>query len=215
MNSTAQKQTAFAELVSQATECQLCPALIERRAVLSEKNGSVDARVMFIGEAPGRQGGDRTGIPFSADSSGRNFERFLATTKLTRASVFITNAVLCNPRKPSGANRTPTVREAVNCSKFLQDQITLIDPQVLVTLGRTALEALRRIHYHEFTLHNSAGRVCEWGGRLLVPLYHPSPQVLASHRREAAQLEDYCAVTRAVRRMNGRKLHLTDTKPKG
>lgn len=215
MNSTPQKQIAFAELVSQAAACQLCPALVERRAVLSEKNGSTEARVMFIGEAPGRQGGDRTGIPFSADCSGRNFERFLATTKLTRDSVFITNAVLCNPRKPSGANRTPTVREAVNCSKFLRAQIALIDPQVLVTLGRTALDALRRIHYHEFTLHNSAGRVCEWNGRMLVPLYHPSPQVLASHRREAAQRKDYRAVTRAVRRAEERNIHLTDTKLKG
>ncbi|MBA2339603.1 MAG: uracil-DNA glycosylase [Pyrinomonadaceae bacterium] len=215
MNSTAQKQIAFAELVSQAAGCQLCPALAERRAVLSEKNGSVAARVMFIGEAPGRQGGDRTGVPFSADCSGRNFERFLATTKLTRSSIFITNAVLCNPRKPSGANRTPTVREAVNCSRFLSDQIALIDPQILVTLGRTALDALRRIHYHEFTLHNSAGQIHSWGGRLLVPLYHPSPQVLASHRREAAQLEDYRAVARAIRRISGRKLYRPDTKLKG
>jgi len=204
MNSAAQKQIAFAELVTQAAACQLCPALVERRAVLSDKNGSVDARVMFIGEAPGRQGGDRTGVPFSADNSGRNFERFLASIKLTRNQIFITNAVLCNPRKASGANRTPTVREAANCSNFLREQIALVNPRVVVTLGRIALDALRRIRYHEFTLQTSAGQIHEWGGRLLVPLYHPSPQVLASHRREAAQLEDYRAVAKAVRRLNRR-----------
>ncbi|MGH9901427.1 MAG: hypothetical protein ACRD68_06390, partial [Pyrinomonadaceae bacterium] len=71
---------------------------------------------------------------------------------------------------------------------------------VVVTLGRVALDALRAVGYHRITIAAGAGRVFEWGGRLLVPLYHPSPQVLASHRREDAQLRDYRAVARALRR---------------
>ena len=213
MNSQGQEQIAFAGLVAEAAACRLCPALVERRAVLSEKNGSFGARVMFIGEAPGRQGGDRTGVPFSADNSGRNFERFLASIKLARAATFITNAVLCNPRKASGANRTPSVREAANCSNFLRGQIALVNPRVVVTLGRVALDALRRIHYHGLTLQNSAGQIHEWDGRLLVPLYHPSPQVLASHRREVAQLADYRAVARALRRADDKQRGRTTLSP--
>jgi len=67
-----------------------------------------------------------------------------------------------------------------------------------VTLGSVALEALKRIHYHEFTLKDSAAHVQRWDGRLLVPIYHPSPQVLASHRREKQQLQDYQIVAQAI-----------------
>ena len=176
-----------------------------RSAVLSGRNGSVGARVMFVGEAPGRQGGDRTRVPFSGDQSGRNFTRYLASIGLPRGRLFITNAALCNPRTETGANRKPTRREVGNCSDFLRRQIEVVNPRVVVTLGRVALDALRAVGYHRLTLAESAGKVFEWEGRLLVPLYHPSPQVLASSRREAAQLEDYKAVARALRRADERK----------
>ncbi len=170
-----------------------------RTAVLSGRNGdAATARVMFVGEAPGRQGGDRTRVPFSGDQSGQNFARYIASIRLTREHIFITNSVLCNPRKESGANRKPSTQESLNCAAFLRRQIELIEPRVVVTLGAVALAALSRIEYHQFSLKDSAGRVCAWNGRLLVPLYHPSPQVLASHRREPQQLEDYRAVARAL-----------------
>jgi DNA polymerase len=85
-----------------------------------------------------------------------------------------------------------------NCSPFLQRTIDLVNPRVIVTLGSVALEALKRIHYHELNLKESAAKIERWGGRVLVPIYHPSPQVLASHRREQEQLNDYKVVARAV-----------------
>jgi DNA polymerase len=174
--------------------------MCERKAVLSELNGSIDARVLFIGEAPGRKGADRTRIPFSGDQSGQNLDRFLASIGLSRTSIFITSAALCNPRAESGANRRPTQTEITNCSGFLRRTIELIDPRVIVTLGSVALAALKPIHYHEFTLKATVGEIHRWHNRLLVPIYHPSPQVLASHRREAAQLQDYTVVSRAIKR---------------
>jgi uracil-DNA glycosylase family 4 len=169
-----------------------------RSAVLSELNGSIDASVMFIGEAPGRKGADRTRIPFSGDQSGMNFDRFLDSIELTRNQIFITSAALCNPRTESGANRKPGKTELTNCSPFLARTIELVNPQLIVTLGSVALEALKRIHYHEFTLKDSAATIQSWNGRVLVPIYHPSPQVLASHRREAQQLRDYQVVAKAI-----------------
>ncbi|MBD0373509.1 MAG: uracil-DNA glycosylase [Pyrinomonadaceae bacterium] len=192
-------ESVFSKLVYEAAACRRCEAaMCGRRAVLSELNGQPGARVMFIGEAPGRQGGDRTRVPFSGDQSGRNFTRFIASIKLARTEIFITNAVLCNPRRESGANRPPTQNEITNCSDFLKRQIEVISPRVIVTMGRVSLEALKGIEYHQLNLREAAGKVFEWGGRLLVPLYHPSPQVLASHRREAEQLQDYKAVARAL-----------------
>jgi len=188
----------FAALVAEAAACRRCPAMCGRSAVLSDSNGRVGARVMFVGEAPGRQGGDRTRVPFSGDQSGRNFTRYLASTGLTREEVFITNAALCNPRSETGANRKPTREEVSNCSGFLRRQIELVAPALVVTLGAVSLAALRGVEYHRLTLKENVGQIHHWHGRLLVPLYHPSPQVLASHRREAAQLADYGSVARAL-----------------
>ena len=171
-----------------------------RQAVLSARNGKVGARIMFIGEAPGRHGGDRTRVPFSGDQSGRNFERFIASINLRRADIFITNAVLCSPRSASGTNRRPTRLEVANCAAFLRRQIEIIDPPVVVTLGAVALAALKSIEYHRFSLKSDAGQVRTWHGRLIVPLYHPSPQVCASRRDHAAQLRDYQQVARALER---------------
>jgi len=156
--------------------------------------------VMFIGEAPGRKGADRTRTPFSGDQSGKNFERFLASINLQRSAIFITSAALCNPRTATGANRRPTAAEVRNCSDFLGRTIALVDPAVIVTLGMVALEALKSLQYHELNLRNDAGKIRLWNGRLLVPLYHPSPQVLITSRDEKAQLRDYKVVARAIRR---------------
>jgi uracil-DNA glycosylase family 4 len=154
---------------------------------------------MFIGEAPGRKGADRTRVPFSGDQSGANLDRFLQSIDLRREQIFITSAALCNPRTESGANRKPTQKELSNCSEFLRRTIALIDPEVIVTLGSVALEALKRIQYHELNLKDSAAQVHSWQERTLVPIYHPSPQVLASHRREAQQLLDYQVVAQAIK----------------
>ena len=192
------REQLFAELVSDAAGCTRCPAMCGRSAVLSELNGSPDARVMFIGEAPGRKGADRTRVPFSGDQSGVNFDRFLNSIGLTRKEIFITSAALCNPRSESGANRKPTRTELENCSGFLRRAIEVVDPRVIVTLGSVALEALKRIQYHELNLKESAAQIHSWNDRVLVPIYHPSPQVLASHRREAEQLQDYQVVQKAI-----------------
>ena len=192
------KQDSFKKLVKDAASCTLCPAMCGRSAVLSELNGSPDARIMFIGEAPGRKGADRTRVPFSGDQSGANLDRFLSSINLTRKEIFITSAALCNPRSESGANRKPTQKELANCSKFLQRTIELVDPRVIVTLGSVALEALKRIQYHELSLKAAAAQIHSWNDRVLVPIYHPSPQVLASHRREAEQLADYQVVKKVT-----------------
>jgi len=195
------KKQIFNELVKDAAGCTMCPAMCGRSAVLSDLNGSPDARIMFIGEAPGRKGADRTRVPFSGDQSGANLDRFLNSINLTRKEIFITSAALCNPRSESGANRKPTQKELANCSSFLRRTIEVVDPRVIVTLGSVALEALKRIQYHEWSLKDSAAQIRSWNVRVLVPIYHPSPQVLASHRREAEQLRDYEVVKKAVTRI--------------
>ena len=118
---------------------------------------------------------------------------------LTREEIFITDTVLCSPRKNSGANRKPSKGELKNRADFLEKTIRLIDPAVIVTLGIVALEALKTIEYHQITLRSDAGGIFRWNGRVLVPLYHPSPQTIAAHRRLPEPLEDFKSVAEAIK----------------
>lgn len=205
MSSAKLKQ--FQKLACEARNCQKCEAMCGRVAVLSELNGNLNPRVMFIAEAPGRQGGDRTRKPFSGDKSGANFQKLLDSICLKREEIFITNTVLCNPRKASGANRKPSKKEMKNCADFLERTIKLINPQIIVTLGTVALEGLQAIEYHQFTLKREVAQILKWNERLLIPLYHPSPQVIASHRRETEQLADFQILKKAIERNRATDRH--------
>jgi DNA polymerase len=192
-------QRLFDHLATEAAACQFCERMRERQAVLSHLNGSLAPKVMFIAEAPGRNGADRTRIPFHGDTSGKNFEQLLASIELTRDDIFITNSVLCSPRKPSGANDKPTRGEIRNCSDFLRRQIELINPPVVATLGAVALDALKLIEPHDYQLRKHAAKILRWNGRLLVPLYHPSPQVIITVRTIEQQKRDFKTLLRAIK----------------
>src|SRR5206468_4905877 len=114
------RAAAYEALVARAQACRLCPRMEGRRRVLGPGNGPPDARVLFVAEAPGRLGGDRTGVPLSSDQTGRNFARLLAAAGLRRDEVFVTNAVLCNPRSTGGLNRPPGRVELANCREHLR-----------------------------------------------------------------------------------------------
>lgn len=179
------KNSLFEKLYARAQSCVLCASMRNRKAVLGEANGLPGARVLFIAEAPGRFGADRTGTPLHGDRSGDHFESLLDAAGLRRNRCFITNAVLCNPRDGVGRNRKPTMAEVRNCSAFLKEQIELINAGLIVTLGVTALDAMKLIEHHDLELARNVGRPVAWFGRTLVPLYHPSFRAL--RRRSARQ----------------------------
>lgn len=189
----------FQILAHEARACRICPNLADKTAVLSELNGSLKPKVFFIGEAPGRAGADRTRRPFYGDKSGDNFQRLLDSIGLDRGDIFITSAVMCSPRSATDANRKPTVTEIKNCSSYLKRTIELIKPQLIATLGGVALEALSRIAYHEFKLKSHAGQALNWNGTKLVPLYHPSPQVVAAQRGLDLQLQNFQVLSKVIR----------------
>src|SRR6476469_6224579 len=189
----------FAALCLEAQSCRICPNLADKTAVLSELNGNLRPKIFFIGEAPGRVGADRTRRPFFGDKSGDNFQKLLDSIALDRSEIFITSAVMCSPRSATDANRRPARSEIKNCSSYLSRVLALIEPQVIATLGSVALEALKLIEYHEFTLREHAGTLQQWHGRRLIPLYHPSPQVIASQRGIDTQLMHFQGLGRLLR----------------
>jgi uracil-DNA glycosylase family 4 len=190
----------FDELCSKVHFCTRCVRMEESARVLSRAAGSLTASVMFIGEAPGRLGADASEIPFHGDQAGQNFEDLLAFAGFNRADVFITNAVLCNPKSPKNTNATPTSAEVDNCSPYLREQLALVEPRIVVPLGSVALEALRRIESHDLTLAGDVRTAHKWFGRLLVPLYHPGARAVI-HRSRANQRSDIQFVAELHRRL--------------
>ncbi len=186
---TTGKAEAFAALAAEAAACRRCPRMHGRRAVLGPANGSIEASVMFVGEAPGRRGADRSRVPFQGDQSGARFNRLLEEAGRRRDEVFITNAVLCNPRDDQGRNATPSRRERLNCAPFLRRTLALIDPDHVVTLGAQALRSLALIGGPPARLRAAVGRPRRWGKRQLHALYHPGQRAQV-HRPWEQQLED-------------------------
>lgn len=190
---------AFAALCVGAQCCRRCPTMGGRRRVLSAANGRPGATVIFIGEAPGRHGGERTGVPFSGDQTGRNFTALLARAGIGRDDIFVTNAVLCNPQDERGRNRPPRREELEACRPWLAQQLAIVAAPIVVPLGAVALAALDAMHPHGLRLREAVGRDHAWAGRVLVPLYHPGPRAQL-HRPFATQCQDFLALGELVRR---------------
>jgi uracil-DNA glycosylase len=177
----------------------------ERVPVLSRKNGNLFPKVFFLAEAPGRMGADRTRMPFSGDKSGANFQILLDSIYLKREDIFITNSALCSPRSETGANRKPKKSEINNCADFLKRQIELINSPIIATLGTVALEALKTVEYHKYTLKEHAAQTLGWNGKILIPLYHPSPQVVITVRKMPQQIADFQVLGKAIEQLTNDK----------
>lgn len=117
-------------------ECTRCPELVESRSQIVNGTGPEDADVLFVGEGPGEQE-DKQGEPF-VGRSGSILDEKLKARGLDREGVRITNCVRCRPPE----NRDPTTEELGNCREWLDSEIELIDPDVIVTLGKVPSEHL-------------------------------------------------------------------------
>jgi len=206
--STSNKFIAFAALVSEVQGCRKCERMADSARVLNHGAGNLRAKAMFVGEAPGRLGADSTELPFHGDIAGANFEDLLSSAGIARSDIFITNAVLCNPRDAKGNNATPISAEIANCADFLRRQLELVDPAIVVTLGSVALEAVAAVEPHGLSLREHVRTKNDWNGRLLIPLYHPGQRAMI-HRSLANQRSDYQFVGETLRRLDKPRRHST------
>ncbi|MDQ2055790.1 uracil-DNA glycosylase [Halobellus sp. H-GB7] len=118
------------------TSCERCPELVESRSQIVNGTGPEDADLVFLGEAPGANEDDQ-GEPF-VGRSGSVLDEALRDAGLARADVRITNCVRCRPPE----NRNPTSAELANCRGYLQRELALVDPELVVTLGKVPSEHL-------------------------------------------------------------------------
>lgn len=174
---------AFAELRTRAQACVKCPHLASSRKNVVFGVGSIDAELMFVGEAPGADE-DEQAEPF-VGKAGQLLTRIIETMGLQRGDVYIGNILKCRPDTPdqSAGNRKPTPAEMQTCLPYLHEQIDLIRPRVLVALGGTAMEGL----LNKTGITKLRGHWHTYRGIPLMPTYHPAyllrNQALAEKRR--------------------------------
>ena len=189
--------TSLAEVGARINACTLCE-LHRMRTQAVPGSGNPIADIMFIGEGPGWHE-DRQGLPF-VGAAGQFLDEMLAKIGLSRGDVFVTNVVKCRPP----GNRDPLPDEIAACSPYLDEQLALINPRLVVTLGRFSMarwfptERISRIH----------GQPRRFGDLVVVPMFHPAaalhqaslratveadmmklPQILAEAQRDAVDPE--------------------------
>ena len=157
--------SALAALAAEVATCTLC-RLSETRTQAVFARGAPDAGLMFIGEGPGAEE-DRQGLPF-VGRSGQLLDRLIVEELgLDPSQVQITNVVRCRPP----GNRDPQDDEIAACRPYLERQLDLVRPAVVVTLGNFAARFMLETSEGVTRLR---GRTYPWRGGVLVPTYHPS-----------------------------------------
>ena len=160
----AAQKTLLDELEAIASVCVKC-VLAKTRTQVVYGVGNPNADLMFIGEAPGRDE-DEQGKPF-VGRAGQLLTDIIKAMKLTRDDVYIANVVKCRPPE----NRNPETEELDACRPYIRQQVEIIQPRVIVTLGRFALQSLTEKAYGITAVR---GKWLEYNGVRVMPTYHPA-----------------------------------------
>ena len=161
---TQRKFGSYEALSRAVMECQNCP-LAQNRHHAVPGQGSPNSRLMFVGEGPGFEE-DQQGRPF-VGPAGQLLTKMIQAIDLQRDEVFITNVVKCRPPE----NRLPLDDEVEACRLFLEEEIRLVDPRIIVPLGSCAAQTLTR---SKKKISDLRGRLLDFNGRRLIATYHPA-----------------------------------------
>jgi uracil-DNA glycosylase len=182
----SQIEWILSEIAKEVSTCKLC-TLSATRINSVPGEGSPNATIMFVGEGPGANE-DKQGRPF-VGQAGKLLDHLLATITLKREDVFIANIVKCRPPQ----NRVPAPEEVKACRPYLNAQIAVIKPRVIVTLGSSALKTLLGSNYAIGRVH---GKLQIKDGIRCLPMYHPaaylhkrSPDLLEAMKKDFQELK--------------------------
>jgi uracil-DNA glycosylase family 4 len=181
--------TTLTELYEEIAICQRCD-LAKGRTQTVPGEGPENAEIMFIGEAPGFHE-DRQGRPF-VGAAGRFLEELLASIGLTREEVYICNVIKCRPP----GNRDPLSDEIDACKPYLDKQIELIQPKLIVTLGRYSMAR----YFPNASITRIHGQPKRIGGRIYYPMFHPAAALHQPKWRSAVE-EDMLKIPQILQEM--------------
>ena len=176
---TAQKhEDSLEKIATDVRGCPLCKlARTRKNAVPGE--GQISAKIIFIGEAPGRSE-DEKGKPF-VGAAGRILDNLLKKAGIERSQVFITNIVKCRPPN----NRVPEEDELIACRPYLDRQIALIKPKVICILGRTAYSSI----LGGSSITASRGKIIERSGQKYFSTFHPAAVIYNKSLRSTLEAD--------------------------
>lgn len=188
------------ELVKEICSCHLC-SLGEARTIAVPGEGPVPARIMLIGEAPGKQE-DVSGRPF-VGRAGAILNEMLGSAGIRREDVFVTSVIKCRPPK----NRDPSPGEISACMPYLKRQISLVCPEIIVPMGRFAAACILdmfglpsgtigTIHGKSFALK------LQGNSPVIIPVYHPAV-ITHNPRLKGALAEDFQVIRRLLHSEKG------------
>lgn len=187
------KEEELKKIANELTKCQRCP-LYKPATNPVPGNGNPQATIMLVGEAPGFWE-DQKGIPFCG-AAGKLLDELLVSINLDREKVFVTNML---KHRPPG-NREPLPEEIESCRPFLDRQIEIIQPKVMVTLGRFSLAKF--LPLGKITNDHGKGRILEYNGRrfIFIPMFHPAA-ALRGAEVERQLREDFKKILEEIRRL--------------
>lgn len=162
----AQKHDSLEKIATEVRGCPLCKLSRTRKNAVPGE-GQLAAKIMFVGEAPGKSE-DEKGRPF-VGAAGRILDNMLQKAGIERSQVFITNVVKCRPPN----NRVPEEDEATACRPYLDRQIALIRPKVICILGRTAYSSL----LGGSSITANRGKIVEKAGQKYFLTFHPAAAI--------------------------------------
>lgn len=171
--------TSMNELRTIMSTCMRCQLHDTRHTVVFGE-GPDDADAMIVGEAPGANE-DLQGKPF-VGAAGKNLDNLLEQAGIDRSRVFVTNILKCRPPQ----NRDPQPDEEIACTPYLDAQIALMQPKVIITLGNYSTKYLLHTDIGITRLH---GKVCQIGNRIIVPTFHPAAAIY-DKSKQAPLIED-------------------------
>ncbi|NLL37704.1 MAG: uracil-DNA glycosylase [Fretibacterium sp.] len=172
----ARKEAAWAELREKVENCKRC-SLAERRIKTVFGQGSLKTPLVLVGEGPGADE-DKEGLAF-VGRAGQLLTQILSAAGISRDEVFITNVVKCRPAN----NRVPSSEEMMVCGDFLEAQLLLLCPKILVCLGNTPTKWILKTTEGITSLR---GRWFEWRGIDVFPMFHPSYLLRNDSRRKGS-----------------------------
>jgi uracil-DNA glycosylase len=186
------ERETLAEIRAELEDCRCCGLCRERQKIVFGV-GNEQARLVFVGEAPGREE-DLQGEPFVGEA-GKLLDRIIFAMGLTRDEVYICNVLKCRPPQ----NRDPLPEEIAICEPFLQRQLQAIQPQVIVTLGKFSGQTLLRSNTPITRLR---GQWQEYQGIALMPTFHPA-YLLRNPSAKKEVWEDLKQVVQRLRTLGG------------
>jgi len=192
------KRVIFEQIKADIVQNNICPDLAREATNLVMGDGNIDADIVFIGEAPGKKE-DITGLPFMG-AAGKFLNEMLATVKMDRSDVYITNIVKYRPPN----NRDPKTSEKEAFWPYLVRQLEVIQPKVVVTLGRHSMEYFlpdQKIG----DIHGKPSQI-QFGSTkmIIVPLYHPAAALYNGGLR-ATLIEDFNKLSKIINIQKNKK----------